>query len=440
MVISALDQASSLFPAANASIGRLWISSLEATVVKELERCDYPTTFLLTNNLGEGVGSGGASALTELIHELAPKLSVLEWNRSPRVVSNGRRAKSSSPSSKPKFLRNTSNPPWTANRRTKNAGKQNVVQDNVLPYEVLNSLLHLNVSCDNLTLSVPSDLEALSDIAMNMVEIKSNPNLFLDDLFASSFVSFSALARYPEDTSNHDLDSLIPHLRPMPSMPFTICGMAPLTSVRSAAPLNGICPSYGEESMPTKDRLTMERQGRLRPLRTPTVRELVWDTFAPENLFCSVDTYRGRYAKSCVIFRSNTGVTRDDLIRQFYKLEKHGVLNIAQKWIHRSPRRAHAFVCSRAEPGLALSSAFFGNHSAFHCVLDAVAGRSREALHSGAFIQQFYDAGLEKDDILIACEHVTSVSNRYKMLGKLVREKEVNSVWKQHDVKFLWPE
>lgn len=452
-------------------------TTLEGLIVKELERSERPTTFFITNDFGsEGLGSGAASQLIDLIQLLAPKMTLLQWGRLPSQLSVRSDGKSD------RMLDRKSD-----RKSDRKGGKERSYQfrqsgESALeatPVGKLNTLLHLAHTADRLHFSVPSDLEAMSDLIYNKLGIRRALPIHFHDLAASTFVSFTSLVRAAEvglgaepadGTSASSLDQIVDQIVPARSMPYALSGISPLENVSENVSLNAFAPSFAENG-PALERLKKLAQfregggegiddgarendplqaasrdgtdaldrGAEVPKRVPSARDLVWSIFEPSNLLLSVDPFKGRYGKACAIFRANAPVTRDHILKQTLQLEKHGVLSVAQQWIARSPRRIHAHFAPAqfAEIGLAVSSSFFGSNSAFSKTLDGLANECEKIVHSRSFLHAF-EPQIGPDDWRDAIDNVRLLADKYKFLGKLVAEKEQKSRWRQHDVKFLW--
>lgn len=426
--------------------------TLEQVVVKELERSERPASFFITNDFGEGLGSGAASELIELLQLLAPKLTLLQWARIPSHLTTSRGFDTQKGTRKKRVH----------TRRRDFESASSPLEST--PVEKLNALLHIAQSADRLHFSVPTDLEAMSDVIYNKLGIRRALPIHFHDLSASTFLSFTSIARAAAvglgsegEGEGEAMEQIVEQVVPARSMPYALAGITPLTPVDENISLNAFAPSFAENEAAAqrlkKLAATLPMGGEAEakaealasenlttpPKRVPTTRELVWSLFEPSNLLLSVDPLRGRYGKACAIFRANAPVSRDHILKQTLQLEKHGVLSVAQQWLARSPRRIHAHFAPAqfAEPGLAVSASFFGSNSAFSRTLDGLAKECERVVQSRSFLHAF-EPQCGPDDWRESIESIKLLSDKYKYLGKLVREKEERSRWRQHDVKFLW--
>eukprot|EP01054_Gregarina_sp_Poly1_P009811 Gregarina_sp_Poly_1__9810@NODE_628_length_7065_cov_56_119891_g481_i0_p1_GENE_NODE_628_length_7065_cov_56_119891_g481_i0NODE_628_length_7065_cov_56_119891_g481_i0_p1_ORF_typecomplete_len612_score76_91Tubulin/PF00091_25/6e36Tubulin/PF00091_25/7_4e02Tubulin_C/PF03953_17/8_7e03Tubulin_C/PF03953_17/4_2e07Tubulin_2/PF13809_6/0_16_NODE_628_length_7065_cov_56_119891_g481_i026524487 len=390
---------------------------------KELERCNYPTTFLVTNSICGGTGAGVGSFLMSQLRDMAPKMTLVNLCHFP-----------------------SSHGSLTTNSML----------------SVFNSCLSIPKIADTSQMSLVFDNEALFDAALNHLQIQEASFTLLNDMTASLYGSMTCPIRFPYSKringlgsretltySTLDLGAFARNLVPVACLPFIVGGFSPLTSIRENISLEKEIPSYSLRHLPTskgpeplhaegwrvRQRVLEVRDQRecmpgtlKRKLglsrRQPSVRELCWSLFSPENMFCTVDPYRGRFMKSMVVFRGKD-VTRDEVIRQTIAIEHHGVQDMTDMWMLRMPRRIHCHAFKVPERQLIMSAAFFGLLTSMSDRLMELNIMYSQLLRRNAFVHRYITAGLERTDLDDARDRITEMAKQYQGLEQLLALRQI---------------
>lgn len=423
----------------------------------ELEDCDYPTSFLSTQSSSGGAGGGIGNFVAEKLKQWAPNLSYVNLVQLP------------SPSDC--------------------FGTQNVLG-------ICNSILTLSELSDLSQLSIVTDNESLTDIAMNLLEMPLLSFELMNDIAASVVGGLTCPIRFPysrkaqgRDKSdrnvinavNLELPGIAKAIAPIAGLPYIVGGFAPITSAKINVSLEKERPSFGlihrvdkqaeevtnasssetvydkriaQRIKESRDYCQSEVKGNGQPFRAPfrqpKIKDLCWSLFDAKNLIASVNPYEGHFVKAMIIFRGRD-VIRDEVIRQITAIEQHSIKDMFEEWINRIPRRCYCHAYQVSEPHLQMSATFFGSVTSISNRLDAMCAEFDQLTRRRAFIHKYLEAGLDLDDLIEARRKVMDVSDRYKavhhVIGKTDHSSNDNQKHKNDPSsldtvskkKFLWP-
>eukprot|EP01053_Blabericola_migrator_P013353 Blabericola_migrator_1__13352@NODE_944_length_5940_cov_31_343436_g655_i0_p2_GENE_NODE_944_length_5940_cov_31_343436_g655_i0NODE_944_length_5940_cov_31_343436_g655_i0_p2_ORF_typecomplete_len555_score97_53Tubulin/PF00091_25/3_9e37Tubulin_C/PF03953_17/3_2e06Tubulin_2/PF13809_6/9_3e05Tubulin_3/PF14881_6/0_0062_NODE_944_length_5940_cov_31_343436_g655_i03241988 len=393
------DSTQNLMPLAVKSFSSCWASSpphsFKHVLRKELERCDHPTSFFITGSAAGATGSGASVALLEHLKQMGPKISIVYMCHMP------------SPNS-------------------------SLTTNSILG--TCNTCLAMPHIADLSDMALVYDNEALFDAALNHLEIPEASFTLLNDIVAALAGALTCPVRFPYSKRAHglstegliyntlDLPAICETLVPIHKLPFVVGGFAPITSVRSNISLEKEVPSYSLKLKNTSAPQGEETRSQL-GRRKPSVRELCWSLYSPENMMSSIDPYRGRFLKSLVIFRGPE-VTRDEVIRQTLAIEHHGFQDMTDMWLLRMPKRLHCYTFKVPERQLMMSASFFGILTSTGERLAQINSDFESVLERNAFLHRYLEAGVEKEELEAARNRMGDMAKQYEGLEQLINLKE----------------
>ncbi|KAJ2379235.1 Tubulin beta chain (Beta tubulin), partial [Coemansia sp. RSA 2603] len=157
----------------------------------EIEACDLLSGFQVCHSIGGGTGSGMGSLMMQKIREEYPDRMLSTFTVMPSAA----------------------------------------VSDTVV--EPYNSVLTLHHLLENSDMTFCLDNEALSNICMDVLKIKSPVHTDLNKLVAKVMSGVTTSLRFPGQL-NADLRKLAVNMVPFPRLHFLMSGLAPLTSAAAA--------------------------------------------------------------------------------------------------------------------------------------------------------------------------------------------------------------
>ena len=313
---------------------------------REAESCECLQGFQLTHSLGGGTGSGMGTLLLSKIKEEFPDRMVMSYSVFPSASSS----------------------------------------DTVT--EPYNTTLSINQLLENVDEVVAIDNEALYNICLQSLNIKTPSFAEMNQLVSKAMAGITACLRYPGQL-NSDLRKLAVNLIPFPRLHFFLTGYAPLTNNATSA------------------------------FRQYTVAELTSQQFDAKNMMCACDPRRGRYLTAAAIFRGKVA-TRDvdECMSDIHqRLSPYFV-----EWI---PNNITTSVSSVAPEGTPMATTFLGNSTAIQEVFARVGEQFDTMYRRRAYLHWFTSEGMDEMEFTEAYSNLSDLITEYQQYQEAGIEEEV---------------
>ncbi|KAJ2722226.1 Tubulin beta-3 chain [Coemansia sp. Benny D115] len=304
------------------------------TVRQNVERCDMLSGFQLSHSIGGGTGSGMGSLILQKVREEYPDRMMSTFTVIP------------SPSS-----------------------SDTVVE----PY---NSVLTLHHLVENSDMTFCLDNQALSNICIDVLKIKSPTHSDLNGLVANVMSGVTTSLRFPGQL-NADLRKLAVNMVPFPRLHFLMSGIAPLTA------------------------------SKMKDYRQVTVPDLCQQMYQTQNMMVDCNPHHGRYLTCATMFRGKVSVKEcEDCVLSY--TDKH-----ASEFIQWIPNSTQIVVCDVPAVGTEISSTFLGNNTAIREAFVRVSSQFSKLFRRKAFIHWYTDEGMDEMEFTEAESNINDLVNEY---------------------------
>lgn len=302
---------------------------------KEVEHADCLQGFQVCHSLGGGTGSGLGTLLMSKIREDYPDRMMCTYSVVPS----------------PK------------------------VSDTVV--EPYNAMLSIHQLIENVDEVMCIDNEALYDISLKTLKLKSPSYSDLNTLVSKVMSGTTCSLRFPGQL-NSDLRKLAVNLIPFPRMHFFMVSYAPLTSSNSQA------------------------------YRNYSVAEITQQMFDPKNMMAACDPNSGRYLTASAIFRGkiSTKEVDDHMLKLQSKNSGHFV-----EWI---PNNIKSSVCNIAPSDEGVAGTFIGNNTSIQTLFQRVANQFSSMFKRKAFLHWYTGEGMEEMEFSEAESNVKDLITEYQ--------------------------
>ncbi|KAJ2376966.1 hypothetical protein IW150_001661 [Coemansia sp. RSA 2607] len=301
----------------------------------EVEACDLLSGFQVCHSIGGGTGSGMGSLMMQKIREEYPDRMLSTFTVMPSAA----------------------------------------VSDTVV--EPYNSVLTLHHLLENSDMTFCLDNEALSNICMDVLKIKSPVHTDLNKLVAKVMSGVTTSLRFPGQL-NADLRKLAVNMVPFPRLHFLMSGLAPLTSAAAA--------NYRQVSVP----------------------DMCQQLYGAQNMLVNCDPRHGRYMTCAVMFRGKVSVKEcEDTVLGY--ADKHTSSFV--EWI---PNSTQIAVCDVPPVGMDIGATFLGNNTAIQEVFERIVSQFSQIFRRKAFMHWFTDEGMDEMEFSEAESNIHDLVNEYR--------------------------
>jgi len=301
---------------------------------KEAEGSDCLQGFQLCHSMGGGTGSGMGTLILSKVREEFPDRMMLTFSVVPS----------------PK------------------------VSDTVV--EPYNAVLSTHQLVENADCSVLVDNEALYDICLSTLKLKSPNFQDLNHLISSAMSGITACLRFPGQL-NSDLRKLAVNLVPFPRLHFFQVGFAPLTSPGTSV------------------------------FKQLTVAELTQQMFDARNMMSAANPYHGRYLTASATFRGSCSTKEvDDCMLQAQNKNSQYFV----EWI---PGNIKSSLCSVPPVGLKVSVTFIGNSTCIQEVFTRVKEQFGMLFGRKAFLHWYTGEGMDEMEFTEAESNMADLISEY---------------------------
>ncbi|KAJ2233323.1 Tubulin beta-4A chain [Coemansia sp. RSA 485] len=311
------------------------LDSVLDIVRHDVEACDLLSGFQICHSIGGGTGSGLGSLMLQKIREEYPDRMLSTFTVMPSAA----------------------------------------VSDTVV--EPYNSVLALHHLIENADMTFCLDNEALSNICIDVLKIKSPVHKDLNTLVAKVMSGVTTSLRFPGQL-NADMRKLAVNMVPFPRLHFLMSGLAPLTSAATVG------------------------------YRQITVPDLCQQMYGPQNMLVNCDPRHGRYLTCAAMFRGRVSVKEcEDTVLAY--ADKHSSAFI--EWI---PNSTQIAVCDVPPAGMDIAATFLGNNTAIQESFRRIADQFSRIFRRKAFIHWFTDEGMDEMEFTEAESNINDLVNEYQ--------------------------
>ncbi|KAJ1959475.1 Tubulin beta chain (Beta tubulin) [Dipsacomyces acuminosporus] len=305
------------------------------TVRQDVERCDLLSGFQLSHSIAGGTGSGLGSLVLQKIREEYPDRMMSTFTVMPS-----------------------------------SEGSDTVIE----PY---NSVLSVHHLIENSDMTFCLDNQALTNICMDTLKIKSPTHNDLNSLVSKVMAGVTTSLRFPGQL-NADLRKLAVNMIPFPRLHFLLSGIAPLTA------------------------------SQIKSYRHITVPDLCQQMYSSSNMLVDTDPRHGRYLTCATMFRGKVSVKEcEDTIWNY--TEKHSSEFV--EWI---PSSTQIAVCDVPPIGTDMSATFLGNNTAIQEVFARIGEQFSKLFKRKAFLHWYTDEGMDEMEFTEAESNLNDLINEYK--------------------------
>lgn len=204
----------------------------------------------------------------------------------------------------------------------------------------------------------------------------------LNSLITNVMSGVTCSLRFPGQL-NADLRKLCVNLVPFPRLHFFAVGCEPMTVPGSS--------SY----------------------RAMSIAELVSAPFQGRSYMADIDHRRGRFLTAATYIRGKN-ISTDEVEDEISKLQsKHSSATV--DWI---PSNIKSSVCNQPPPGIAVSNAFVGNHTAINEVFQRIGNQFRVMFGRRAYLHWYTGEGMDELEFSEADANMSDLQSEYCQCGE----------------------